>query len=269
MKSIVAALMTVFFLVSCTTPTQEETFPSVSSASSIQEIPLGYLIEDIREPIEILGKPYQKLVSQKLVHSDRAGEKTVVIDDVSKELQVPSLQVPEFTIAHQASENILYFFARVSGPDTVGIRVVKYDVQKKSKEVSPLEEVFKFTNGDLRRINSSPRYVWAPLIDGGINTDARTIQLVDFSTESSSILVSLPETETLNGADHCDRYNFITNISLSPDGKTLTYAVYSKEKLNEFYIDACSGLGDEEMQEKNAQEAFVEYRTYMFTDASL
>lgn len=236
-----------------------------NSSASDNSTPI-YSIEDVRQKTEIAGKPYDELVSQKLMHTDfLTGKKKVVIADLAKELKVSSLGTPEFTIMHQKiPDTTLLFIVHVGGPDTVGYTILKYDVEKKHAETSPLEDLFKFSNGDLLPVDSSARYVWAPFIEGGINTQDRTMYLVDFSTETSSIIISLPETETLNGADHCDRFNFITDITVT--NGMLKYAVYSRTKLNELYADACSGNGDNELQAKNAQEAFLEYRTLAITD---
>lgn len=226
-----------------------------------------YSIENVTKKIVIDGGPYDQTVSQKLIWNDpHTDAKEVIIDDLAKSLKTPSLGLPLYRIVSQpaAYPDILYFLVVRSGPDTVAYNLLKYNARTKTVEPSPLEDLFNLKSGDLIQAVASQQYIWAPFIDGGINTEDREIFLVDFATETSSVIVSLPDTETLNGADHCDHFNFITDMTVT-DGM-LKYAVYSRTKLHELYADACSGNGDNELQARNAKEAFLEYRTLDITD---
>ena len=221
-----------------------------------------YSIENITVKSHIGQNPYDELVSQKLVKTDLStSKKSVLIEDLAKEFEIQSMGTPDFRIVHASpEEGIVFFLILGGGADTVSYDLLKYDLTNKRIQKSVLEDLFASKNGDFLRIGSSARYAWAPFIAAGVPTRDRNIFLVDFEHETSSVLVSLPDTETLNGADPCDRYNFITDISVSADGE-LKFAVYSREKLGDIYVEMCMGDANWEQQALNAKAAFIEYRT--------
>lgn len=72
-------------------------------------------------------------------------------------------------------------------------------------------------------------------------------------------MVTLSQTETMNGGNPCDPHSIFSNIE--PQNDAIRFAVYSTSKIAELYPSAtCKQLANYDDQAQKASEAFIGYR---------
>ncbi|MDD3896771.1 MAG: hypothetical protein PHU04_02935 [Candidatus Peribacteraceae bacterium] len=193
------------------------------------------------------------------------GEDMVIIDNIKNTIYGENADevIADYELLTN-TKDAAYILGRVGhvGGDHVYRSLEIFDFQKQDFVETPLSELFENRNGILVRIQEQNRWIWAPLMEGGVPIDADTIYMLDLNTDSYSVLVRLEAEETLDGSDPCDTYSNVADMSLGENG--VRYAVYSRTDRDNLYFhqyEACTQPLNLDEQRVKANDLLIEYRT--------